>query len=83
VLLSLQVDNLPKKLLLGVAVAYIALVVILPFLNVFLQVGWRGQQGDRGWSGGRMKCCRGEEESIAWRGWAGLGGQRGRQGVLA
>ena len=41
-LLFLQVDSLPKKLLLGVAVTYIALVVILPFLNVFLQVRHAG-----------------------------------------
>lgn len=36
------VDSLPKRLLLGVAVAYIALVVILPFVNVFLQAFAKG-----------------------------------------
>lgn len=35
----LQVDTPTKKLLLGVALAYIGLVVILPFVNVFIQVG--------------------------------------------
>jgi hypothetical protein len=33
-----QVDTPTKKILLGIAVAYIGLVVILPFVNVFIQV---------------------------------------------
>jgi hypothetical protein len=33
-----QVDTLPKKIILGVALAYILLTVILPFINVFIQV---------------------------------------------
>lgn len=37
-LLAAQVDTPAKKLLLGVALAYIGLVVILPFVNVFIQV---------------------------------------------
>jgi sulfate transport system permease protein len=32
------VDTWPKRLLLGVALAYISLVVLVPFLNVFFQV---------------------------------------------
>lgn len=37
---------MPKKILLGVALAYIGLVVILPFVNVFIQVGrWCNQSG--------------------------------------
>lgn len=35
----MQVDSLPKKMILGVALAYIFLMVILPFVNVFIQVG--------------------------------------------
>lgn len=38
VLPSLQVDTTAKKVLLGVALAYIGLVVVLPFVNVFIQV---------------------------------------------
>lgn len=34
----LQVDTPAKKALLGVALAYIGLVVVLPFVNVFIQV---------------------------------------------
>ncbi len=37
----IQVDNWPKRMLVGVAVAYIALVVLVPFFNVFIQVGCR------------------------------------------
>ena len=33
-----QVDTTTKKVLLGVAIAYIGLLVILPFVNVFIQV---------------------------------------------
>jgi hypothetical protein len=33
-----QVDTPTKKILLGVAIAYMGLVVILPFVNVFIQV---------------------------------------------
>ncbi|GBF92244.1 sulfate ABC transporter permease subunit [Raphidocelis subcapitata] len=36
------VDSLPKRLLLGVAIAYIALVVLLPFINVFIQAFHKG-----------------------------------------
>lgn len=36
---AVQVDSLPKKIILGVALAYIFLMVILPFVNVFIQVG--------------------------------------------
>lgn len=36
------VDSWPKRLILGVALAYIALVVILPFINVFLQAFSKG-----------------------------------------
>ncbi len=35
----LQVDNWAKRLLVGAAVAYIAVVVLVPFFNVFYQVG--------------------------------------------
>jgi hypothetical protein len=35
---AVQVDTPTKKILLGVAIAYIGLVVILPFVNVFIQV---------------------------------------------
>jgi hypothetical protein len=34
-----QVETLGAKILVGLAVAYIALVVVVPFVNVFLQVG--------------------------------------------
>lgn len=34
-----QVDTWPKRGLLGVALTYIGLVVVLPFANVFIQVG--------------------------------------------
>lgn len=33
-----QVDTPVRKLLLGIAVAYTAIIVVLPFLNVFYQV---------------------------------------------
>ena len=33
-----QVDTPVRKLLLGIAVTYTALIVVLPFLNVFIQV---------------------------------------------
>jgi hypothetical protein len=33
------VDTWPKRGLLGVALTYIGLVVVLPFANVFIQVG--------------------------------------------
>ena len=33
-----QVDTPVRKLLLGIAVTYTALIVVLPFLNVFVQV---------------------------------------------
>ena len=37
---SLQVDTPQKALLVGIAVAYISLIVIIPFVAVFVQVGW-------------------------------------------
>ena len=37
-LVLMQVDTPVRKLLLGIAVTYTALIVILPFLNVFYQV---------------------------------------------
>jgi sulfate/thiosulfate transport system permease protein len=40
--LCAQVDSLPKRLLLGVALAYIVLMVILPFVNVFIQAFAKG-----------------------------------------
>jgi hypothetical protein len=36
--LPLQVDTPVKKALLGIALTYIGVMVILPFINVFLQV---------------------------------------------
>eukprot|EP00877_Chromochloris_zofingiensis_P014242 jgi/Chrzof1/9071/Cz03g35020.t1 len=35
-------DNWPKKLLAGLAVAYIAMVVVIPFINVFVQAFAKG-----------------------------------------
>eukprot|EP00879_Flechtneria_rotunda_P013266 GHRR01013853.1.p1 GENE.GHRR01013853.1~~GHRR01013853.1.p1 ORF type:complete len:361 (+),score=95.06 GHRR01013853.1:652-1734(+) len=37
-----SVDTLPKKILLGIALAYIALMVIIPFINVFIQAFAKG-----------------------------------------
>ena len=39
-----QVDTPVRKVLLGIAVAYTVLIVVVPFLNVFLQVcAWLAQ----------------------------------------
>lgn len=42
--LLLQVDTLGKKALVGIALTYISLIVLIPFAAVFVQVRWGCQQ---------------------------------------
>ena len=48
-----QVDTPGKALLVGIAVSYVSLVVLIPFVAVFFQVGagWRSSVGCWGWLG--------------------------------
>lgn len=64
-LACLQVDNWAKRLLVGAAVAYIAVVVLVPFFNVFYQVGAGSAPPGLPATGGGVPRCKGGSRAFA------------------